>query len=50
MVNVLGGTFVAQPDIITDTPGLYLPDGVHLSDVGLDLFALNLTEALRQLG
>lgn len=31
------GHFIIH-DITTDTPGLFLQDGCHLSDVGLDLF------------
>lgn len=49
VINLLKGIYVAHPDITTDTPGFYLPDGVHLSDVGLDLFTLSLTEALQSL-
>ena len=43
-----GGIFVNHEDITVDTPGLFFRDGVHLSDVGNDLFLLNVTDALEE--
>ena len=31
------GVFIDHPEITSDTPGLYKPDGVHLSDIGSDI-------------
>lgn len=42
------GIFVSHEDITADTPGLYAHDGVHLSDVGCDLFLLGISTALEQ--
>ena len=36
-----------HPEITSDTPGLYKPDGVHLSDIGSDILMLDIREALQ---
>ena len=41
------GVFIEHPEITSDTPGLYDRDGVHLSDIGSDIFMLDIREALR---
>ena len=41
-IHAKGGYFVKH-DINIDTPGMYFRDGVHLSDVGYDMFLLSLT-------
>ena len=41
-----GGIFLPHSDISVDTPGFYYKDGVHLSDVGTDLFLLSFRDAL----
>ena len=41
------GVFIDHPEITADTPGLYKPDGVHLSDIGSDIFMLDIREALQ---
>lgn len=41
------GVFIEHPEITTDTPGLYGRDGIHLSDIGSDIFMLDIREALR---
>ncbi|MES9883958.1 MAG: SGNH/GDSL hydrolase family protein [Sedimenticola sp.] len=46
VTNILHGSFVSHPDITADCPGMYHTDGVHLSDIGNDLFMLNIKEAL----
>ena len=41
------GVFIEHPEITTDTPGLYATDGIHFSDIGSDIFMLDVREALR---
>ena len=48
LVEHEGGIFIRHDDISVDTPGLYFQDGVHLSDVGNDLFILGITDALER--
>lgn len=49
LVTFIGGRYVAHEDITSDTPGLYFRDGVHLSDVGSDLFLLSFKTLLEEL-
>ena len=49
LVVGIGGRFVAHEDITADTPGLYFRDGVHLSDVGSDLFLWSCRNTLEDL-
>lgn len=41
------GVFIDHPEITSDTPGLYKPDGAHLSDIGSDILMLDIREALQ---
>lgn len=41
------GVFIDHPEITADTPGLYITDGVHLSDIGSDILMLDIREALQ---
>lgn len=41
-VRGLGGTSIGHPEIKFDRAGLFRRDGVHLSDVGNDIFLKNL--------
>ena len=45
----VGGRFIAHEDITYDCPGLFYSDGVHLSDVGSDLFLLSIRTVLEEL-
>ena len=49
LVSGMGGNFITHEEITADTPGLYRGDGVHLSDVGNDLFLMELNDALDKL-
>ena len=49
LVSYLGGIFIAHEDIKADTPGFYFADGIHLSDIGNDLFLLSIKEALEKI-
>ena len=44
---MVGGVFIDHLEITADTPGLYKSDGVHLSDIGSDIFMLDIREALQ---
>ena len=46
LVAHAGGMFIQHADITPETPGFYFRDGVHLSDIGTDLFLFNIKEAL----
>ncbi len=46
LVCYLGGQFVSHEEITADTPGLFFGDGVHLSDVGTDLFLMAFKDCL----
>ena len=46
LVLYLGGQFIEHEDIKADTPGFYFRDGVHLSDIGTDLFLLSCRDTL----
>ena len=43
--NGRGSLLIIQK--LHDTPGLYKPDGVHLSDIGSDILMLDIREALQ---
>ena len=45
----LGGHFIPHEDIGVDTPGLYYRDGIHLSDVGCDMFLLSVKHFLEKM-
>ncbi|MEW8547622.1 MAG: SGNH/GDSL hydrolase family protein [Candidatus Thiodiazotropha sp.] len=40
------GRVILHKDITCDTPGFFLPDGVHLSDIGNDMYLLTLQDAI----
>ena len=42
-----GGSVILYPDIRVSCPELYREDGLHLSDLGLDLFLPDLQGGLR---
>ena len=46
-VILLGGCYIKYPDIVIDQSALFLPDGVHLSQIGTDIFLNTLSGALR---
>ena len=41
-VRELGGTSIGHPEITFDQAGLFKRDGIHLSDMGNDIFQKNL--------
>ena len=46
-VILLGGCYIKYPDIVIGQSALFLPDGVHLSQIGTDIFLNTLSGALR---
>ncbi|XP_053112967.1 uncharacterized protein LOC128327767 [Hemicordylus capensis] len=46
LVVAVGGDIIRQPDLAARFPELYHPDGVHLSEVGCDLFLRNIRTEL----
>ena len=44
---LLGGCYIKYPDIVIGQSALFLPDGVHLSQIGTDIFLNTLSGALR---
>ena len=44
----IGGGFVPHEDLRADTLGFYFHDGIHLSDVGNDLFLMGIRDALEK--
>ncbi|XP_053400856.1 uncharacterized protein LOC128557487 [Mercenaria mercenaria] len=42
----LGGCWIKHCQITADTPCLLRSDGIHLSDIGLDIFNLSIKEAI----
>lgn len=41
-----GGAYIKYPDILCDNSSLFQPDGVHLSDIGNDIFLNTIQAAL----
>jgi len=48
-VHQLGHQAIKHTDFNDKTPGLFLPDGVHLSSVGNDIFLLSIQSALERI-
>ena len=46
LISYIGGSFITHEEITTDTPGFYFRDGIHLSDVGCDMFLLSCKDSL----
>ncbi|KAG8451037.1 hypothetical protein GDO86_003352 [Hymenochirus boettgeri] len=44
-----GVKIINHNDIVYGCPGLYRADGVHLSDIGIDIFNLNIQSALEKI-
>lgn len=42
------GQFLPHPELCIDTPELYLSEGVHLSELGLDIFLRDLQQGLQE--
>ena len=43
------GVFIEHPGVTSDISGLYDINGIHLSDIGSDIFMLDIREALRNI-
>ncbi|XP_041439796.1 uncharacterized protein LOC121400543 [Xenopus laevis] len=48
IVRKMGGFNVRHKYVVTGDPGYYLKDGVHLSQVGLDIFVLGLQDGIER--
>ena len=49
ITNFLGGDFITHDEINAETPGFYFRDGIHLSDVGCDMFLLAIKESIENI-
>lgn len=47
-VGSLGGVAIRHPEIKHNWPGMFLADGVHLTDLGHDIFLRNLQGGIRR--